>query len=189
VWQEGKALRFAWPTRRQVFKNWDSMKQFLHVMVKQPCPDYLTRQNKIPGHSKLHMPQNPVNIGPMDCFTHEIIPRWTPLFFFSVKRLFCCITVFPGLSPVRVTLSLFSTSNARPWFRASFLCCERTRCRRSILRHFRVYVIAGSNVKFSRQWTTEMWYPFSHFESLSDFQTRKQNSAVFFVYKNYKLHI
>jgi hypothetical protein len=125
---------------------------------------------------------------PMDCFTREIITRWTPLFFFSVKRLCCCIIVFPGLSPVRVTLSLFSTSYARPWFCESFLCCERKSCRRSILCPFRVYVIAGSNVKFSRQWTTEMGYPFSHFESLSNFQTRKQNSAVFFVYKNYKLH-
>jgi hypothetical protein len=34
-----------------------------------------------------------------------------------------------------------------------------------------------------------MRYPFSHFESLFDFQSRKQNRAEFFVYKNYKLHI
>jgi hypothetical protein len=31
-------------------------------------------------------------------------------------------------------------------------------------------------------------FPFSHFESVFDFQSRKQNRAVFFVYKNNKLH-
>jgi hypothetical protein len=128
------------------------------------------------------------NSKPMDHFTRQIITRWTPLFFFSLKRLYCSIIVLPGLSPVRVTLSLFSTSYARAWFRASFLCCGR-KCRCFILRHFRIYVIAGSNVKFSRHWKTEIRYPFSHFESLFDFQSRKQNRAEFFVYKNYKLHI
>jgi hypothetical protein len=39
--------------------------------------------------------------------------------------------------------------------------------------------------KISRQGTTGVRYPFSHF----DFQSRKQNRSVFFVYKNYKLHI
>jgi hypothetical protein len=125
----------------------------------------------------------------MDHFTRQIITRWTPLFFFSVKRLYCSIIVLPGMNPVRVTLSLFSTSYARAWFRASFLCCKRKCCRCSILRHFRIYVIAGSNVKCSRHWTTEMRYSFSHFDSFFDFQSRKQNRAEFLVYKNYKLHI
>jgi hypothetical protein len=121
----------------------------------------------------------------IDHFRREKKTLSLPLFFFSVRRLFCCIIVVW----VSYQTFLFLTSYARPGIRASFLCCERNSCGSSILRHFWVYVTAGSYVKFLVKWRQTCHIPIYAFLKAFDFQSRKQNRAEIFVYKNYKLHI
>jgi hypothetical protein len=125
----------------------------------------------------------------MGGFMRENNMLWMPLLFFSVKRMFSSIILFPCLSPSDLPNLPFSTSYARPWFCASFLGCERNSCRSSILRHFRVYVTAGSHVIFLVNWHRHVHTHFRIFKSVLDFQSKKQNRAEFNVHKRNILHI
>jgi hypothetical protein len=124
----------------------------------------------------------------IDHFMREILTLWLPLFFFCVKRLFCCIILVPGLSLGELP-NLFVLDFLGQILISCILCCERNSCRSSILRHFRVYVTAGSYVTFLVKLRQTCHIPIFAFLKAFDFQSRKQNRVEFFVYKNCKLHI
>jgi hypothetical protein len=117
-------------------------------------------------------------------FTRENNTLSLPLFFFSVRRLFWCIILVSGLS-------LGELPNL---FVLNFLGQTLISCILSWLWKKRLYtfhIVSFSSIrhcrksrKISSQLTTDMRHThFRIFESVLDFQSKKQNRAEFNVHK------